>query len=152
MGNTNPEIAIKFNVTQETDAVVPLSNVDTAKMYEAMTDEDKVANVLSPFAISPDLTKQDVIVADKSTTGKVTLWASDIGTLEMGKSYQLKHFTVPEYNCQKYRSMPKYGGTIIPILDIGEVNVQEVNVEVADIELKNGTIGAYSSSTPANFA
>lgn len=73
MGNTSPEIGKNFNVTQETDAVVPLSNVDTAKLYEAMTDEDKVANVLSPFAISHDLTKQDVIVADKSTTGKVAV-------------------------------------------------------------------------------
>ena len=130
----------KFDVTQESDAVVPLSNMDTAKMYEPMTVEVKVAKVLSPFAISPDLTKQDVIVADKSTTGKVTLWASDIGTLEIRKSYRLKHFTVREYNCQKYLSMPKDGGTIIPILDISEVNVQEVNVEVADIELNNGTI------------
>jgi len=64
--------------------------------------------------------KQDVIVADHTSTTKVNLWEDYVDFME-DKSYSLTDFVVWEYNCRQYLSMLKEGATIAPIEDIGEV-------------------------------
>jgi len=76
--------------------------------------------------------KQDVIVADHTSTMKVTLWEDYVDFMEGDKSYSLTDFVVREYNCHQYLSMSKDGATIAPIEDIGEVEQPD---DDSDLEL-----------------
>ena len=42
----------------------------------------------------PEKVKQDIIVADKTATAKVTLWEDNVGAFDEGSSYILKNFVV----------------------------------------------------------
>ena len=38
--------------------------------------------------------KQDIVIAYRSATSRVTLWEEHVGAMEQGKSYILKNFVV----------------------------------------------------------
>jgi len=84
-----------------------------------------------PIYVSTGKMKQDVIVADHTSTTKVNLWEDYVDFME-DKSYSLTDFVVREYNCRQYLSMPKEGATIAPIEDIGEVEQPD---DDSDLEL-----------------
>ena len=69
----------------------------------------------------PEKVKQDIIVADKTATAKVTLWEDNVGAFDEGRSYILKNFVVRVYQSTKYLSMRGDATEIVPIEDIGVV-------------------------------
>ena len=51
--------------------------------------------------------KQDVIIADHSSTAKLILWEEQIGSLQEYASYRLENLVVREWGGAKYLSMAK---------------------------------------------
>ena len=62
---------------------------------------------------------QDVTVADSTDCARCTLWETDIGQLEKGKSYDMKMFIIREFNSKNYLSKAK-DSEIVELDDIGE--------------------------------
>ena len=69
----------------------------------------------------PEKIKQDVIVADQTTTARVTLWEDNVGAFNEGRSYILKNFVIRVYQSTKYLSMGGDATEIVPIEDIAVV-------------------------------
>ena len=65
--------------------------------------------------------KQDIVIADRSATSRVTLWEEHVGALKQGKSYILKNFVVRVYQSTKYLGMGGDATEIVLTDDIGEV-------------------------------
>ena len=61
--------------------------------------------------------KQDVYVADHSSTAKVILWEEQVGILHDKTSYKLENFVVREFGGTKYLSMGSES-KVIPIEEI----------------------------------
>ena len=53
----------------------------------------------------------------------LTLWETDINSLELSKSYQLNRLMVHVYLSKYQLSYPKSGASIEPINDVEEVDV-----------------------------
>ena len=83
--------------------------------------------------------KQDVIIADRSSTAKVSLWEEHVNAMKEHKSYCLKNFIVREFQSTKYLSMCKENTEIILIDDIGVV-VERSDDEDEISVIKNVTI------------
>ena len=102
-------------------AVITLSQIQHIQKFLKVSTEVKVlVQKREPIYVSTGKMKQDVIVADHTSTMKVNLWEDYVDFME-DKSYSLTDFVVREYNCRQYLSMPKEGATIAPIEDIGQV-------------------------------
>jgi len=116
----------------EIPAVITLSQIRHIQQFQKVSTEVKVLVKREPIYVSTGKMKQDVIVADHTSTMKVTLWEDYVDFMEEDKSYSLTDFVVREYNCHQYLSMPKEGATIAPIEDIGEVEQPD---DDSDLEL-----------------
>ena len=81
----------------------------------------KVIAINEPLNVSGGKTKQDITVADSTSTSRLTLWQENVDTLTQNQSYHLSNMVVREYQNQKYLSMARIGTTIEPIDDIGDV-------------------------------
>ena len=102
-------------------AVITLSQIQHIQKFLKVSTEVKVlVQKREPIYVSTGKMKQDVIVADHTSTMKVNLWEDYVHFME-DKSYSLTDFLVRENNCHQYLSMPKEGATIAPIEDIGGV-------------------------------
>ena len=56
-----------------------------------------------------NLTKQEVIIADKTDNAVLTLWEDDMDSLELAESYELNKITVKIFCGEHY---PKFGASI----------------------------------------
>ena len=84
--------------------------------------------------------KQDIVIADRSATSRVTLWEEHVGALKQGKSYILKNFVVRVYQSTKYLGMGGDTTEIVLTDDIGEVHVAS-NIQIEEeVTLKNVVI------------
>ena len=121
----------------EIPAVITLSQIQHVQQYQKVSTDVKVLVKREPIFVSTGKMKQDVIVADHTSTMKVTLWEDYVNVMEEDKSYSLTDFVVREYNYRQYLSMPKEGATVKPIEDIGEVDRPE---DDSDYELVGSQI------------
>ena len=81
----------------------------------------KVIDIREAKNVGKNLTKQEVIIADKTGNTILTLWESDIDTLKIAESYHVTKLNVRIF-CGSYTlSFPKIGASITNIDDIGEV-------------------------------
>ena len=77
--------------------------------YENANVSIKVLDNDAPVEVKTGLVKQDLTVADETGTARLTLWQSDMSSLDVGKSYKLEALSVRSYNCMKYLTPPKSG-------------------------------------------
>ena len=70
--------------------------VPTMEVFEKVTVNVKAIAVKDPTQIG-DKTKQDILIADKTGTAKVSLWEDHVNALIEHDSYCLKNFMVREY-------------------------------------------------------
>ena len=104
--NTSPK---KFDVStiefQNSDAInITLDKVDETEVLTIINVEVKVYNCEEPVTLGTRQ-KQEVLLCDASGWATLQLWEENIGSLENGKSYKLKHFRVVEFNGVKYIAM-----------------------------------------------
>ena len=85
--------------------MLTLQELQSTDEYEKVSIEVKVIKITIPETVGTGKRKQDVIVADGTATGKVTLWEEHIGDLEENASYKLQNFMVREWNATKYLVM-----------------------------------------------
>ena len=150
--SNNLEAVLKTSSTIECSPKIKLSNTEddadlqTTNNYEKATLSVKVFNVDEPETVPGGLRKQDVFIADNSSTSSFMLWEADIGSVQEGMSYRLTDVLVRSYRSTKYLSMPKSGATITTIPDIGEVNTELQQDTVVTIN-KAVVIAALSLET-----
>ena len=99
----------------------------------------KVLEVMDSATVPTGKKVQDVIVADLTCTARCTLWETDIGQLEQGKSYDLKMFTVHEYESKNYLSKGQ-DSQIEEVEDIGNTvayapDLQENSTTITSAEI-----------------
>ena len=100
---------------------ITLLQLSDIQLFQKITTSVKIIQVSDIVTVTGGKKKQDVTIADNTSTAKVTLWEQYIGALQDGKSYKLNNFVVREYKNIKFLSMPREGSTIAEIEDIGEV-------------------------------
>ena len=81
----------------------------------------KVINIQDKKKTAKNLTKQEVIIADKTDNAVLTLWEDDMDSLELAESSELNKITVKIFCGEHTFSYPKFGASISQIEDIGEV-------------------------------
>ena len=108
----------------ETEALnITLDTLQQRELFQKVTADIKVYEVKDPVTIS-NKSMQDVLIADKSSTARVTLWEENVGIMQQGRSYTLKNFVVRVFQSVKYLTMGGEGAELIPIKDIGAVALQ----------------------------
>ena len=121
IGDSPKKFAIsRLDFENNTPTNITLSEFESTDTFERVSVNVKVYTTTDPISLPGGKKKQDVIVADSSVGA---LWQNDVGCLQEQESYTLKGFVVREYASAKYLSMAKNGSEIIPISDIGEVEV-----------------------------
>ncbi len=122
-------------------------SVDSIQMrcvFDRVTIHAKVKKVYEKETLNNGLVKQDVIVSDSSAVGKVMLWGSHIGTVEVTKCHLFLAFMVNQYSGNKYLTMNREGSDIKTAEDIPTA------MDIADLEdhgglLNNAVIIAVST-------
>ena len=81
----------------------------------------KVVDIETPKKVGKNLTKQEVIIADSTGNTVLTLWESDVNSLQLAESYYLTKLRVKIF-CGDYGlSYPNFGASVSKIEDIGDV-------------------------------
>ena len=70
---------------------VTLSELDSTNIWDRVSVDVKVLTVMDPVSVPGGKRKQDVVVADSTGVGKVTVWEESIGILTEQSSYSLKN-------------------------------------------------------------
>lgn len=114
--------------------VIALDALQSKHMFAKVTVKVKVHTVSDPETVRTGKEKQEISVADQSSTAKVTLWEEQVGSLKEGASYQLEGFVVKEWGGVKYLS---FGGEskILPIDDIVFVKVSNTEKTIEDVQI-----------------
>ena len=74
-----------------------------------------------PKEVKPGLRKQDVTISDATSTARLVLWQDDIDKLVANGSYSFRNLQVRLYAGEKYLQVQKYGSSMVPVSDIGDV-------------------------------
>ena len=111
-----------------------LETLQAKYVFAKVTVNVKVHKLNDPESVRTGKQKQEVLVADHSTTAKVTLWEEQIGYLREGASYRLECFVVRESGGAKYLSM---GGEskVSLIDDIEFVKVSNDEKKMKDVKI-----------------
>ena len=117
---------------------ITLDQMPGMELFTKVTVTVKAIEVNDAVQLSEKV-KQDIVIADRSVTSRVTLWEEHVGALQQGKSYILKNFVVRVYQLTKYLGMGGYATAIVLTDDIGEVHVAS-NIQIEEVTLKNVVI------------
>ena len=81
----------------------------------------QVVKVDEPQKVGEGRNKQEVKIADSTSSASLTLWESDINSLKVGQCYQLNQFAVRIFRGRHHLSYPPTSASVDLIDDIGEV-------------------------------
>lgn len=112
---------ISTNISAATSSAITLDQMQSLNDYDKLSFEAKVLSVDQPAKVAKGLTKQDIVLADKHASVKLTLWQDKVNTVDLDESYRFTNVVVRSYQNTKYLSMPKEGASIEQISDIGDV-------------------------------
>ena len=107
----------------DTPEEIQLDSLQSKFEYVKVTVRVKIHRVTEAETVRTGKRKQEVVVADKKSTAKVTLWEDQIGSLKQGESYCLEVFFVKEFGGEKYLSV----GSESKIVSIENVEVLEIS-------------------------
>ena len=85
---------VQFQNTEATQ--ITLSQVDETQVFTIIDISVKVVSCGEPVTLGTRQ-KQEVKVGDATGCGLVQLWEQNIGLLTEGRSYELKHIRIVEY-------------------------------------------------------
>ena len=118
--------------------VVGLDKLDSLEVFDRVTVNIKVVLLKEEMEIGGKL-KRDVMIADGSGKGRVSVWEGHVNTLKVNSSYRLRNFMIREFQGTKYLTMVREGSEIIEIDDIGSL-VEGSEEEEELMEIKNVAI------------
>ena len=81
---------------------IHLDEVSNKERYDRVTVNAKVLMVLPKAQISDGLWKQDVHIADSTTSTKLILFENKIDSLVKGETYKFENILVNEFQREKY--------------------------------------------------
>ena len=101
---------------------ITLSQLQTESviLYQSVQVSIKVLQIKAVVEVKPGLSKQDITVADGTSSARLTLWHNNINKLTEGKSYELREMVVNHFNGVKYLSPPRstpFSFTLIEDID-----------------------------------
>ena len=112
---------------QQTEAVeITLNKVDETEPFTMISVDVNVINCGELITLGTRQ-KQEVTVSDATGLATVQLWENNIGMVEEGKSYKVKHFRVVEYENVKYIAMC-WSGSESSQLNLLKVQLTEMRV------------------------
>lgn len=117
-------------VSIDTPMLISLDQLPDIQDFQRVSIDIKVAYLYEPLRVTGGKRKQDIVIADSSTTARLTLWEERINSMDEEESYALQNVVVRQFRDRKYLSMAKNGSTIKHIEDIGEV--AEYDPEIDD--------------------
>lgn len=94
----------------------------------------KIKKKAEPEIVKTGKQKQDVFIADHSSTAKVTLWEEHIGSLQEHMSHKLENFIVWEWGGAKYLSVEK-DSKLISIDDIEDAKMVDDDMMIQDAQV-----------------
>lgn len=97
--------------------------------------EAKIIDICSPQVVGTGKKKQEVIIGDKTSTAKLTLWENYIDSLTLSQSYSMKRLHVRVFNDYHSLLLPATGYVIDEIDDIPdatEVITEETEDQTLD--------------------
>ena len=118
----------------ETPEEIELDALEGKFEYAKVTVGVKIHRVSEPDIVRTGKKKQEVLVADKKSTAKVTLWEDQVGSLTEGVSYCLQSFVVKEFGGEKYLSMG-VESKIIPIADMEVLKISSTEKTLKDVTI-----------------
>ena len=118
---------------------ITLEQLPEITLFQKVTVMVKIIKVNNTVHLAEKV-KQDIIIADKTATARVTLWENNVGAFEEGRSYLLKGFVVRVYQSTKYLSMGGDATKIIPVEDIGVVAAASDTDDEEEVTLHNVVI------------
>ena len=120
--------------------MIKLSEIHDLAEYSRIAVEVKIIHIDDPVEIPTGKKKQDIIIADKSQSARLTLWEVDRGKLSESKSYHLSGLFIREFQGKCYLTTAKEDTNIEEISKIECVPIEdEVNPVVKVIAVENLT-------------
>ena len=118
----------------DTPEEVALDGLQSKYVFAKVTVNVKVHKSSDPETVRTGKEKQEVSVADHTSTAKLTLWEDQVGCLREGASYRLESFVVREWGGVKYLSM---GGEskIVLIDDLEFVKISNDQKTIKDVKV-----------------
>ena len=107
------EVEFKDDTPEE----IELAGLQLKHVYARVSVNLRVQKLADLETVRTGKQKQDVYVADHSSTAKVTLWEEQVGILHDQTSYKLENFVVREFGGTTYLSMGSES-KVIPIEEI----------------------------------
>ena len=133
------KIAIPEDVPS-TPNVIKIIDLPSINNFQRVSVDIKVVAINEPLNVAGGKTKQDITVADDTSTARLTLWQENVDTLTINGSYHLSGMVVREFQTQKYLSMARIGTEIKEIEDIGDVIAQPHDGTTECFEITDATI------------
>ena len=124
----------EFSAEEKATPSILLKDLQDQPAYSEVSVKAKVMNVDRAMKVSGGLTKQDVTIADSTAPARLTLWESDIDSLEEFDSYSFESLTVRVFKGQKYLTTQKEGSTIKKIDDMEDIAEEELPTDGVTIQ------------------
>ena len=122
-----PDIDFEDDIPEE----IVLDALQSKYVFAKVTVNVKVYKSSDPETVRTGKEKQEVSVADQSSTGKVTLLEEQVEHVREGASYRLESFVVREWGGVKYLGQSK----IVPIDDIDFVKISNDEKTIKDVQI-----------------
>lgn len=109
--------------------VVTLDEIKDLVHFQRVNCDVKVVSVEGTKEVTGGKKLQNLLVGDCSAALRLTLWESEIGTMEEGSSYRGEGLMVREYKGKKFLSTSQENCKIVKIEDIGSIEELEESEE-----------------------
>ena len=108
-------------VSKGMGTTIELSELQDKEKYQCVNMKVKAIREEEIEEVPGGKKIQNIIIADKTATARLTVWEAEIGKIEAGKSYDLTGLVVREFRGRKFLSTSKDKSNIVDAEDIGEV-------------------------------
>lgn len=117
----NIEVEKVAAVSTSFGKIITLDEVSATGAFQRVICEVKVLSVGVGMEVNGGKHKQDIVIGDSTGKAKLTLWESEIDTLQENMSYRLNGMIVREFKGKFFLSTSKENSNIEVIDDIGMV-------------------------------
>ena len=131
------------SLASEIPKKITLDQLTTIDKFTRVCMTAKVMKIYDEVEVKAGLVKQDVTLSDKTDTARLTLWAKDIGKVELNKTYDIQNLSVQEFAGNKYLVTTRFGSTFESCSDMDDA--VNLNLETGDSHhLANAEVAAVS--------
>jgi hypothetical protein len=83
---------------------IKLRDLQMTPEFQLVSVAAKVTSITDPSKVANGKLKQDLTIADATSSARFTIWEDEIGKFDLGKSYNICSIKVREYRDIKYLS------------------------------------------------